>query len=103
MRIIARSTLRDFWAQYPDAEQPLKAWFAEVSAATWNSSADVKDHFRSASIINNERVVFNICGNKYRLIVSVNYEVGIVFIKFLGTHEHYDKVDARKVEWKRSS
>ncbi len=94
MRIIARSTLRKFWESYPDAEQPLKAWFDEASRAEWDSPANIKSIYRNASIIANNRVVFNIKGNDYRLIVHVRYNIGIIFIRFIGTHKEYDNVDA---------
>jgi len=94
MRIIARSTLRKFWESYPDAEQPLKAWFDEASRAEWDSPANIKSIYRNASIIANNRIVFNIKGNDYRLIVHVRYNIGIIFIRFIGTHKEYDNVDA---------
>ena len=94
MRIIARSTLRSFWEKHPDAEQPLRAWFGEASRAVWKSPEDVKSIYRNASIIANNRVVFNIKGNNYRLIVHIRYDVGIIFIRFAGTHQEYDKIDA---------
>jgi mRNA interferase HigB len=94
MRIIARSTLRNFWELYPDAEQPLKAWYDEASRAAWESPTDIKNTYRNASIIANNRVVFNIKGNNYRLIVHVRYDIEIIFIRFIGTHKEYDNVDA---------
>ena len=94
MRIIARRTLREFWEVHPDAEQPLKAWFVEAMKAQWQSPNDIKQTYRNASIVGNNRVVFNIKGNDYRLIVHVRYDIGIVFIRFIGTHREYDKVDA---------
>jgi mRNA interferase HigB len=94
MRIIARSTLPSFWEQYPDAEQPLKAWFYEAVRANWQSPSDIKNLYRNASILANNRVVFNIKGNNYRLIVHVKYDIGIIFIRFVGTHKEYDKIDA---------
>jgi mRNA interferase HigB len=99
MRIIARSTLKRYWTTpgHADAEQPLKAWFAEVSAADWSQPAQVKDQFRSASIVGNGRVVFNIAGNKYRLVVRINYPYRVVYIRFVGTHQEYDQVDATTV------
>ena len=83
MRIIARSTLRDFWEKYPDSEQSLKAWFYEASRAQWQSPSNIKSLYRNASIIANNRVVFNIKGNDYRLIVHVRYDVSIIFIRFI--------------------
>ncbi len=103
MRIIKRKSLLEFWAKHPDSEQALKAWFTEVEKATWKNSDDVKRTYRYASIINSDRVVFNICGNKYRLIVSINYPVGVVYVKFVGTHSEYDRIDAEAVKWKQKS
>ncbi len=97
MRIIARSTLRQFWKKHPETEQPLKAWFYEVSQAQWKSPAEVKQAQRNASILANNRVVFNIKGNKYRLIIHIRYDIGMVFIRFIGTHQEYDKIDATTI------
>ncbi|MBD2608060.1 type II toxin-antitoxin system HigB family toxin [Scytonema hofmannii FACHB-248] len=97
MRIIPRSTLRKFWEAYPDAEQALKAWYDEAFRAEWNSPTDIKSTYRNASIIGNNRVVFNIKGNDYRLIVHVRYYIGIIFIRFLGTHQEYNNVDATTI------
>ena len=97
MRVIARRTLRDFWEQYSDSEQPLKAWFAEAQAAEWNAPQAIKDQYRSASFVGDNRVIFNIGGNKYRLIVHVNYDFGIVYIKFIGTHSDYDRIDPETI------
>lgn len=98
MRLIAVSTLRQFWDKYPDAEQPIKAWVDEIAKAQWAQPADIKAHYRSASILKNRRVVFNIKGNDYRLIVAVAFKLGIVYVKFIGTHAEYDKIDAETVE-----
>jgi mRNA interferase HigB len=99
MRIISRKALLEFWQQseYADSEQPLRAWFREASRAQWKSPNDVKADYRSASIVGNERVVFNIGGNKYRLVARVNYAYGVVYIRFVGTHEQYDRIDVKKV------
>ena len=97
MRIIARRTLREFWEQHPDAEQPLKAWFAETSNAAWDTPQSIKDQYRHASFVADNRVIFNIGGNKFRLVVHVNYDFGIVFIKFVGTHREYDRIDPETV------
>ncbi|MEM9275113.1 MAG: type II toxin-antitoxin system HigB family toxin [Cyanobacteria bacterium P01_F01_bin.143] len=94
MRIIARKTLRNFWEKYPDSEQPLKAWFDEASRANWQSPSDIKSLYRNASFIANNRVIFNIKGNDYRLIIHVRYDISIIFIRFIGTHKEYDKIDA---------
>lgn len=97
VRLLSRKTLREFWEAHADAEQPLKAWHAEAEKATWNCPADIKARYASASFVGNDRVVFNIAGNKYRLIIAVKYQEKIVFIRFLGTHKEYDDVDAETV------
>jgi mRNA interferase HigB len=98
MRVIAVSTLRAFWERYPDAEQPLKAWYEEAISASWSQPADIKAQYRNASVLKNRRVVFNIKGNDYRLIVAIAYKLQIVYVKFVGTHKEYDAVDAETVE-----
>ena len=98
MRVIAVSTLRQFWDKHPDAEQPIKAWVDEVAKAQWTQPAEIKAQYRSASVLKSRRVVFNIKGNDYRLIVAVAFRLGIVYVKFIGTHADYDKVDAETVE-----
>jgi len=102
LRIIARKTLISYWTRTPDAEQGLVAWYAEAKAASWLSPADVKAKYGSASILKGGRVVFNISGNKYRLVVSIKYEVSLVFICFVGTHKEYDKIDAETVRWNQN-
>ncbi|PSB00518.1 type II toxin-antitoxin system HigB family toxin [Merismopedia glauca] len=97
MRILSRSTLRTFWENHPDAEEALKTWYYEASHANWLIPLDIKIAHRNASIIANNRLVFNIKGNTYRLIVSIRYDIGIVFIRFVGTHAEYDKVDAETI------
>ncbi|HEY9706214.1 MAG TPA: type II toxin-antitoxin system HigB family toxin [Allocoleopsis sp.] len=97
MRIIARSTLRDFWLQHSDTEQPLKAWFDDAKRSNWLSPSDIKEVYANASIINHNRVVFNIKGNSYRLVVHIRYDIGIIFIRFIGTHQEYDKIDATTI------
>jgi len=97
MRVIAIGTLRDFWAKHPDAETPLRAWYAEASRATWRSPADIKQSHGNASFLPNNRVVFNIKGNDYRLVAAVQYNRGIMFVRFIGTHRHYDRIDATTV------
>jgi len=94
MRVIARRTLKEFWeAGHADAEQPLKAWFAEVSRANWRSMVDVKAVYRHVSVIDGERVVFNIGGNKYRLVAKIWFAGQAVWVKFVGTHHEYDGLD----------
>ena len=98
MRILSRRTLLDFWTSHKDSEQPLKAWFSEVERAEWKSPNDVKQRYRSADFLSNDRVVFNIKGNTYRLIVHVRYAPAcLVYIRFIGTHAEYDKIDANTV------
>jgi len=97
MRIIARKTLREFWERYPDSEQQLKAWYAEAKHAAWQTPADVKARYPKASILKGSRVVFDICGKKYRLVVKINYPHQVIYIRFLGTHEQYDAIDAETI------
>jgi mRNA interferase HigB len=97
MRIIARRTLREYWEQYPASEQPLKAWFREAAAAQWAGPEDVKRSYRHASILKSNRVVFNVGGNKYRLVVQINYDFRVIYIRFVGSHAAYDKVNAETV------
>jgi len=97
MRVIARRTLREFWVVHPSAEQPLRAWFSEATAGSWDSPQSIKDRYRHASFVGDNRVVFNIGGNKFRLITHVNYEFGIVYIKYVGTHADYNRVNPETV------
>ena len=97
MRVISRKTLREFWDRYPDARQSLQAWYDDVKHAEWKSPADIKEVYRNASILANNRVVFNIKGKNYRLIVAVQYTHGILHIRFVGTHRDYDKIDAATI------
>lgn len=97
MRVIAKRTLRDFWGKHADSEQQLKSWYNEAEQAYWKSPNDIKKDYPSASILEDNRMVFNIKGNNYRLIVRINYKYGIVWIRFIGTHAEYDKVDATKI------
>lgn len=100
MRVIAVSTLKAFWEKpgRGDAQGPLKTWYGEACRANWQSPADIKDQYGSASVVGNNRIVFNIAGNKYRLIVAFAYRMQIAYIKFVGTHQEYDRVDAATVE-----
>ncbi|MBI9073886.1 MAG: type II toxin-antitoxin system HigB family toxin [Desulfatibacillum sp.] len=99
MHVISRRTLKAFYEnrEYQDAKGPLESWFYETKNAEWSSPADIKAQFGSASILRNGRVVFNIAGNKYRLIVSINYDYKKVYVKFVGTHKQYDKINAEAV------
>jgi mRNA interferase HigB len=97
MRILSRSTLREFWLKHPDAEAALKSWYAETERANWTSFHEIKSLHRSASIVGDDRVVFNIKGNTYRLIVRIHFPTQRVFIRFIGTHAQYEKIKADKV------
>lgn len=103
MRIISRRRLVEFWENHPDAEQPLRAWYTEAKKASWDSPAEIKAvasaerTTRSVSILSNNRVVFNIKGNTYRLVVVVEYTQGKMFIRFVGTHAGYDRIDATSI------
>lgn len=98
MHIVAVKFLRAFWEEYPDAEQALKSWVDEAKKADWAQPAQIKAQYRSASILKNRRVVFNIKGKDYRLVVSVAYRFQAVYVKFIGTHKEYDAIDAETVE-----
>jgi mRNA interferase HigB len=97
MRIIARKTLSDYWVANPRSEEQLKAWYAEAAAATWHTPADVKSQYGNASILKDGRVVFNICGNEYRLVVWINYDFHTIYIRFIGTHREHDEIDAQTI------
>lgn len=97
MHVVSRKTLREFWTKHADAEQPLKAWFHEAEDASWGSFDEIKARYRSADVIPGNRVVFNIKGNHYRLIVRIHYNTGRLFIRFVGTHAEYNKIDAETI------
>jgi mRNA interferase HigB len=97
LRIIAKKVLRTFWQKHPDCEQQLTAWFREAGKAEWLSPNDIKKAYPSASILAGNRIVFNIKGNYYRLIVKINYDYQMVWVRFIGTHSEYDKIDADKI------
>jgi mRNA interferase HigB len=97
MRIISRKKLKEFWENHPEVRQPLQAWYDDTKRTNWKNPSDVKSVYRNASFIGNDRVVFNLKGNSYRLVVVVRYEYQIVFIRFIGTHQEYDRIDAGKV------
>jgi len=99
MRIIAISTLRNYWSRSKKAEQPLKAWIQETQNSIWENSSELKKKYRNASIINSKRVVFNIKGNDYRLVVDIEYRLKIVFIVWIGTHAQYDKIDVKTISY----
>lgn len=97
LRVIAKRTLREFWKSNPDSEQQLMVWYRESTKAEWNNPNEIKSQYTSASILKNSRVVFNICGNKYRLIVEINYTRKWVFIRFIGSHKEYNKIDTNNI------
>ncbi|MCK9637603.1 MAG: type II toxin-antitoxin system HigB family toxin [Methylobacter tundripaludum] len=99
MRVIAKSTVKKFWElpAYRDAKGPLESWYEETIKANWLSPQDIKAQYRNASICNNNRVIFNIGGNKYRLVVEMQYRAGIAWIKFVGTHAQYDLINVETV------
>lgn len=99
MRIISIKTLKDFWenALYAESEQPLKSWFKMAMEADWAEPSEIKEQFRSASFVGNNRVVFNIAGNKYRLVVAINYPYRVLYIRFIGTHAQYDRINVKEI------
>lgn len=97
MRIIALKTLRAFWEKHPDARQALQAWYDDTHRAQWRTPADIKNGYRNVSFIGNNRVIFNIKGNDYRLVVAISYRQGIVYIRFIGSHQAYDRIDAATI------
>jgi mRNA interferase HigB len=96
-RVFAKSTLREFWERYPDAEQYLKTWFDTAMNSGWKSPSDVKQTYVNASILKEGRIVFNIKGNSYRLVVKINFEKQWIFIRFIGSHKEYDRIDANTI------
>lgn len=97
MRVIAKKTLRDFWEKYPDSQEPLENWYCEAIKSDWSTPQQIKDQFRNASIVGDNRVIFNIKGNDYRLIVKINYPHRLIYIRFVGTHKQYDTLEVTKV------
>lgn len=97
MRIISRRRLVEFWELHPDAEQPLRAWYAEANKASWKSPGEIKATYRSVSVLPKNRVVFNIKGNTYRLVAIIEYSQGKMFIRFIGIHSEYDRIDATTI------
>ena len=97
LRVIAKKILREFWEKHNDCEQQLKAWFQEASKAEWTTPNEIKSDYPSASIVGNDRIVFNIKGNAYRLIVKINFDYQMVLIRFIGTHAEYDKINVKTI------
>ena len=96
-RIFSKSTLREYWEKHPDSEQYLKTWYETVMNSKWKSPNDVKETFVHASVLKNNRIVFNIKGNSYRLVAKFNYEKQWIFVKFIGTHSEYSKINANTI------
>lgn len=94
MRIIAKGTLKAFWekTEYKDSEQQLKSWYKAITEQAWKDPHDIISYFKDADQVGNGRIVFNICGNKYRLIVAFRYDIQLGYIRFVGTHKQYDKI-----------
>ncbi len=99
MRVIAKSTLVKFWSQTKraDSKDALQSWYDEATKASWTTPQSIKQHYGNASICGNNRVVFNIAGNKYRLVVEIQYQAGIAWVKFVGTHARYDQINVETV------
>jgi mRNA interferase HigB len=97
LRVISRKTLKEFWIKHNDCEQQLKSWYKETIKSKWKNTNELKLEYPSASILENNRIVFNIKGNKYRLIVKINFEYQIIWIRFIGTHAKYNKIDANNI------
>ncbi len=97
MRVIAKKTLREYWEVHNDCEDQLKSWYNEAENANWKTPKEIKQNYASASILSDNRVVFNIKGNNYRLVVKINYDYGLIWIRFIGTHAEYDKIDALNI------
>ena len=97
MRVISISSLRSFWELHPDAEQPLKERYVKTCRAQWRNFADMRNDFNSVDYVGNQRYVFNIKGNHYRLVVAVKFTPGLVYIRFVGTHDEYDRIDVSTI------
>jgi mRNA interferase HigB len=97
LRVIAKKVLKEFWQKHSDCEQQLKSWYQESTKANWKNSNDIKREYPTASFLPDNRVVFNIKGNHYRLIIKLNYEYQILWIRFIGTHAECDKINAQKI------
>ncbi len=97
LRVVAKKILREFWGKHSNCEQQLKAWYQETCKAAWENTKDIKREYPTASFLAGNRVIFNIKGNHYRLIVKINYDYQMVWIRFIGTHAEYDKIDAAKI------
>ena len=103
MRIIARKTLKTFWEENPTAEQPLLSWFKEAEEAEWENHNELKEQYHNASVISSKRVIFNIKGNKFRLIVDIEYKIKVIFVVWVGTHADYDNINAKEIKYVKSN
>lgn len=97
MRVISRKKLSDYWQEHPDVAESLKAWYKEAKHADWKTFNTIKQRYGSADALPDSRVVFNIKGNHYRLVVKIQYSLGVVYIRFVGTHAEYDQIDAVRI------
>ena len=97
MRVIALRTLRGFWERHPDSRTSIEAWYSDAKHADWKSPAEIKAMYRNSSILGDNRVVFNLKSNDYRLVVRIAYGIGIVYIRFIGTHREHDQIDAETI------
>ncbi len=97
MHIVSVKTLREFWTRHADAEPALRSWYRESKSSAWRSFQDIKERYRSADCLRGNRVVFDLKGNRYRLVVRVHYNAGRVYIRFVGTHAEYEKIDAETI------
>ncbi len=93
MRVISISALREYWEKYPDAEQPLKEWYVKTCRATWHNLSEMRNDFNSVDYVGNQHYVFNVKGNQYRLVVAIKFMPALAYIRFVGTHAEYDKID----------
>lgn len=103
MRVIAVKTLRDSWKKFPRAKQSLLSWYEEVEQAGWDTPNELKRHYRNASVLSHKRVVLNIHGNSFRLIVDIEYRLRVVFIVWFGEHKEYDQIDAKKISYDKAN
>jgi len=103
MRIIAVNTIREYWEKYPNTEQSLRAWVQEIEQSNWESPQALKLKYRNASILTGKRVIFNINGNKFRLIVDIEYRLKIIFVVWFGSHAEYDLIDSKTVKYGKAN
>lgn len=103
MRIIAINTVQEYWIEHPECEQALKAWIQEAQKANWQTPQALKNQFKSASIVTGKRIIFNINGNRFRLIVDIEFRLKIIFIVWFGDHKEYDQIDAKKIAYDKAN